>query len=569
MNINGIKTIIDNAESINASDIELSPNNFYNQKYVLTRIQSIIANKYMENYTTDSGYERYFDDKVKFPCRVAAANIDIDTSDIIVYNTNLKDRYRAVVLREMLREYMREKRFGILLNKTAEMLPQFGSVVWKKRDDTNEIELIPVYRLLFTPSVSNVYNSHKIQSSYIIEKHFLTVEELQAMTQKGWDKDAVNEIIGRLRRDFIAGQVTTGRTHTTVCVYELHCEIPDNWADTNDDAGFTEDGTWSKYRIYAVCDAQIGNYGLYCNKEKEFPYRKLDYHTMFNRALGLGIIEENFDNQARANENCNLIAESKRFGNKRVYTTSDRKLDGNTINDIEDNAIVYSENGLTKIDTTTPDTGILQYENSLIDSAVRTNSNSLESVTGEQPKTNTPYKSLIKENEVGSKQFLKIKQDFGLFIKEVIEDWVMPELINKYKNKKDKIIKILDERAIKDLQEMEINKKCNEVIGNAQLKGFTFSQEEINQAKAIVAQQTKPKELEVLITEDIFDMKYGIDINITNESRIDLLDQKNAMLVTLSQQMASGNGNEAIQQTEISLIKSMADDMGLTDLTII
>lgn len=564
MNIAGIKLIIDNAESINESDIELSPNNLYNQKETLNRIQSVLANKYENNKLMDSGARKKFFDICKFPCRVASANIDINTADINIYNTNLKDRYRAVVLREMLKEYMREKRFGILLNKTAEMLPQFGSVVWKKRDDNNEIELIPIYRLLLTPSVSNIYNSHKIQSSYIIEKHFLTVEELQNMATRGWNKESINEIIGRLRQKFLAGEHIT-----TVCVYELHCEIPDSWITSDEDVGFTEKGQWSKYRIYAVCDTEIGYFGLFANKEDEFPYRKLDYHTVFNRALGLGIVEELFDLQERKNELANEKADTERQGNKRYYITSDKTLDGNSINDMENDSIIFSRDGISRIDTSTPDTGIYQLETSLLENSARTISNSLEAITGEQMKTNTPAKSYFKANEVGSKQFIKIKEDFGLFIKEVVNDWIMPELIKKYKKNKNTIIKILDERAIADLCEMEINEKCKKVIAEAQLQGFVFSQEQINQAKAIIAQQTKPKELEVMITDDIYNMEYGIDINITNESRIDLLDQKNAMLTTLSQLMASGNGNETIQQSVITLIKAMNDEMGLTGLTIV
>lgn len=559
MNIEGIKVIVDNAEAINNSEIELSPNNFFNYKRTLDRIQSVLAEKYTENYTLDSGADRQFFDITKRACRLASANIDIDTRDIFIYNRNPKDKYRAVVLREILNEYLKETRFDILLNKTSDMLPQFGSVVWKKRDDTHEIELIPMYRLLISPSVSNVYNSHKIQSNYVIEKHFLTIDEFQNMSRKGWNRDAINEVIGRMRRLFLAGN-----QRNTICVYELHCEIPDNWTKNSGD--YTEEDKWSKYRVYAVIDPELGNYGLFSNREDDFPYRKLDYHTIFNRALGYGITEIMFEEQARWNEVRNEKAESERLGNKRLYGTSDRTLEGNSINDLEDGSIIYSNSGIVRIDTGTPDVGIYGTELNLIQSSAKNNTNSMESVSGEQMKTNTPYKSMKLSNELANKWFNKIKQDYGIFIKEVLLDWVMPELIKKYKGKKgeDAVIDILSEDAVLDLTEMELDKKVNKVISKLRLEGKIITQQQVEQAKALVIQTIRPEQLQVAIQDDIFNIDYSLDITITNENRVDLLEQKNNTLVALTQQLTAGMANENIQKNINSLLNSIMDDYGVS-----
>lgn len=559
MNIAGIKKIIDNAESIAKSDIELSTNNYFNYKGLLDHIQSTLSEKFLGDYELDSGAERRFFDITKRACRLASANIDIDTRDIYVYNRNPKDKYRAVVLRELLNQYLKEIRFDILLNKTDDLLPEFGSIIWKKREDTHDIELIPIYRLLISPSVSNIYNSHKIQSNYVIEKHFLTIEELQNMVKNGWNKKSVDEIISTLRKMFLVGKQIT-----TICVYELHCEIPVDWTtDKNDD--YSTDGEWKKYRIYAVCDEEIGNYGLYCNEEKEFPYLKLDYHTIPNRAVGQGIVETMFPLQETYNEKKNTKLESERLG-IRAYTTNDRTLEGNSINDLEDGDILYSKSGITRIDTNTPDTGIYQYELSNIEALARQNTNSLEAVSGEQMKTNTPYKSMKLEVELASKWFNRIKQDYGIFIKEVLLDWVLPELIKKYKGKKgqEAIIDILSEDAITDLCEMEVNKVLNKKIAELQLEGNILSQEQIEIIRQELIQNNKPEQYQVAISDDIFNIDYSLDITITGENRVDLLEQKNNTLVALTQQLTAGRADEKIQKNINSLLNSIMDDYGVS-----
>lgn len=545
-----LKSIITNAETNNSGEVEITQNYTFNQEDTINLITLYTASKFqtgdIDPYTKQ---KKYFFNIVNSACMNVTKNIDIDTKNINIKAKKLKDRDRAMVFNQMLKKYFKEDGFGTLLNKSAESLPKYGSIIWKW--ENNGLKLLNINNCLFEPGVNCVDNDYHIRSSYFIEKHYVQPDELKKMTIKGWKKDAVEKVLNAFKLAKI-----NNKKVGDILVYELHQNLPDSWLADKEVP--IENDTWNFYRIYMVTETSglDVNEVLYYNIEKEMPYSMMSYRIIEGRSLGLGVVEELFDAQMRMNEMKNQKASAMLLGAKTIFTTADDTIEKNVVKQMLNGDIIKARSGLVPVQTDTKNLGAYQQEEASWMDNARALSNRLESLTGENMPTNTPYKSLQRLNLEGSKFFDFVRENFGLFIKYNLEKFVLPQAKKAFK--KWEIFDLFDLDVIAQIYENRINKEIEKAYYDTIDKyGVVPTADDIAIAKKAWMER-KPTQLTINIDDELLTFDYTLDIDITGESIVDNLDNKINLIQSLSQNA------QALQDPNIkNLYDSAAEDMGV------
>ncbi len=256
-------------------------------------------------------------------------------------------------------------------------------------------------------------------------------------------------------------------------VYEQYSEY------SNEELGLPGDG-YSKgvqFILYGTYideqrNEQVFSKVLYSKSVKKFPYKKLDYLRIEGRALGLGIVEINFDAQYRWNEMENQKAVSMKIGSKHILQTLDDTVEDNIMSDMLDGDIIKVRQLITPIALEERNLGAYSQEEQKIQDSIRSNSNSFEVMTGESMPSGTPFRlgSLLNQN--AGKLFEFIRENYGLFLEEVITEWVLPEF-EKIVNK-EHIFELFDTETIELIVERDANRRINEAIKKYVIKTGTF-----------------------------------------------------------------------------------------------
>ncbi len=433
--------------------VTISKGNDFNLKDTIEKIELYRASKFMSGDRDSQSNKKFFFNILNPQCGNATKNIDIDRSNIRVVAENGDDYVKSMIYTAELKQWMKDSKFGTLLNKVSEFLPVYGSVILKKVG--NDVKFIPIKSLKFDPAVSSKEASYDIQSPYVIEEHHMQPDEIEKMSK--WDKEAVKEVTDFFREKQEANKITDA------LVYEFYAEFP------NEELGLSGKGYSKgvKYIAYGeyVDDkkkSQIFSRTLFAKKVDKFPYKKLDYFRIEGRALGLGVIEMGFDMQYRWNEMANQKAVSMKLSSKHLFQTRDDTVEDNIMSDLLDGDILKVRSEITPIATEERNLGAYSQEERNIMDVLRSNTNAFEVLTGESLPSGTPFRLGAMLNQNAGKLFEFIRENLGLFLEEVITEWVLPEF-EKMANV-EHIFELYDNDTIELIVERDVNRRLNEAI---------------------------------------------------------------------------------------------------------
>lgn len=524
---------------------------YFNQYETLNQITLYSFSKFKTGDTDSQGNHKFFFNVVNPICRNATKQIDIDTKDIRIVDTNGNNRIKSLIYDTYLKDWMKLQGTGLLLNRLSDNLPRYGSVVWKF--ENGEIKQIKLENLIFDPAVNSIENVFDIRSSYVIEKKYLQTFELEKMIDAGWDAEAINDVLDEFRK-----RRENGKVGGEILIYEMHIELPN--------AYFTEGATgYSYYRIFIAGNDKKKDFSLskerilFYNKENKMPYKKVDYVTIDGRALGLGEVESQFDTQIRMNVMKNEKASSMLLGSKTIFTTADDTIERNIIQQTLNGDIMKVKSGLVPVVTDTRNLSAYAQEESSWMAQSRQISNNFESITGEQMATNTPWKSYNKMNQEGAKFFSGVKENMALFIRECFKEWLIPKFEKYIKANSGQLFEIIDPDLITIIQNKLIEDKIGDYLSDTVFNtGFFPSTQDIdNMRNSLKAKQGRS--VTVKIEEDLANFDKDIDIDITGEAIRDNLDNKMLLVQMLSQNA------QALQDPVVKrLVDSAMEDMGLS-----
>lgn len=537
----------------------------FNQYNTLKTIHYYLNSKFEGGMVDENGNEKFFHNMINHRNAHATKNIDIDTKDVQVSTDMERGYWLSWIVRSDLQEWMKNKKFGLLLNQLAEDLPRFGSVVWKKTMDENG-DVVAVNVDLRDLIVDQAASSLK-DSQLIVERILMTPQAMQKKVELGvWDKEQVEKAIksagGNSKKEGYLQQTSTSSagvysatdTIPLIDVYETWGWFPETKLPKNllEELG-VDPGKADplKYHMVMVCCAGL-DYGssqaVLCAQlvdEEDFPYLEFHMRRLPGRWLGLGNTELLIPLQIRMNELVNRVFQGLRVGTLHIWQTRGQLYLKNLFNDAQEGDILETTHEITPVSTELRAFQQYQVEVNFIEALADKICNTPEIVTGESMPAATPFRLGAQLGVSANKFFDFVKENCGLVLSDMFKNWILPA-IEEQLNAEHITEMMGSVEELKAFDEAFRKSVLYDQIAKYVLKtGYLPNRDEFETAERELADQLKSGERKLKVEKDtIGDLsQYRIKFTVTDESV-----NKAAMQETLGNVLQIITSNPAILQ---------------------
>lgn len=432
------------------NQIEIVPGFTFNQYDTIKKIHKYYNGHYNDgDYETINGITRkkVFWTIGKRRATIASKQIDIDTKDFLLISKNQETEWNVTLLEKELKAYLQKEKIGKVLNQVADELPVYGSVVLRKTKD-NSAELIDLRYFFCEQSAENLKKSR-----YKIIKHLMTPEDMREMT--AWDniKEAIEQFAITSSSSYESnGQLNIQHTTPQVEVYERFAEVPRSYLENNgallgegsladDDYVYTRficAGVDNSIQGQATEQNPAGSYhapGLILFKEElkkeDDPFKEVHYRKTKGRWLGLGVIEDTFEDQRMVNKVKDQEDKAGELAALILLQTADDMFAKNVLTDVDNGEILKSKSGINRIDNTNKSLAEMQKIADSYETHADRETFSADMLGGEQAPASATLGAVKAQLNTSASVYDYKKENFGLFLQEFIEDLVFPDLQKK------------------------------------------------------------------------------------------------------------------------------------------
>jgi hypothetical protein len=508
-------TAVDTIRKNYDTSISIVPGLSFRQKDIIRLTEFYSNSKYLNGQYDELGREKPFYQILNAICDVEDAAKDIDTKDIAVTSDDGNHYTQSQILAKDIYEWMKETNFAKTLNDMKRTHTRYGSLLVKKVRKDGQLRIdIPEWKNVITDQVDILNNP-------IIEIHYLTPSQLLEMTE--WKNTQE-----------LAEKALKSGYNTRIPVYEIRGKFPlAYYKEMVGEKVSEKDKRKFTYQLYYLAgepiekqesEAAEGKYTyLYCENDTEEVYKYLARKKKAGRAFGVGVFEEGEQAQIWTNDTVLKQHRAMELTTKAISQSASRKLKGrNLLNETDDGVILEIEDGKPINPVNLVPSGGLQQFNNLINQWY----DQLQKVTsaypaqrGETPPSGTPFRlQAILLNQTSS-VFNDLREDLGIFITEIFQDWILPELMQKL-NKKHILAHDFSPEELKEIDknfaQFNANQKAKEML----LSGKIVTQEEYDALVEGFSQQVKlTKNKRFLdIPKDYYkNVKAKITVNVTGE----------------------------------------------------
>lgn len=464
-----------------------------------------------------------------FRSDVASKMIDIDTKDFIFIPEEKDFKWTAYFIQKEFEQWAKDEYFGELINEFVEMFPKYGTIVSKRVGD--DIQRISIKNLI------NPQNCKSLKTAkYVIEKHDeMDLEDMKCYPD--WDVSNV---------DLKFGETTT--------VYERYGQVPLAYFNQMKGIGGKVDPN-ETIECQIICTLaekkeQNGYTGSIlfiekCDREDR-PYEECHWKKQDGRWLGIGEVENQFENQIARNTIANLRRRALLWSSKKIFQSPDDTVAKNLIRDVKDGQVlrIMPNGNITQVDMASRQIGEFTSAETVWEDNSNQKSFTYEVATGESMSSGTPFRlGVVLSNAVNSHFQLK-KEKLGLFLKKVVFEQIF-EIFKKQSRKEHKFLVFAGEDGMQDLQ-----KTVAEISYSNRLFDWAMSEEsmiDFESEKLKIEEEVKNKDIiEVLIDDKTYDdAKVKLKLNITGED-IDVTTRITT-LTTLYQSLLQAGDSRAEQ----------------------
>lgn len=475
----------------------------YNQADTVNLIEYVGASKFEKGEKDTEGQDKIYLNSSVFRADVASKQIDIDLKNMLFVPDDSADESTTILARKMFKRWAKDKRFSEDLNELVERYPFWGSLAVKKRG--KDYDIVPINTLRNQQDAKDLNTA-----TYVIIEHNMPVWEALAMPN--WDLSGLEY-----------------KWDDVITVYERYGRVPLTFFDKNADKTESVD-TMS----IIVCDHhKKDNSGLlFIEQIKKRPFEEAHWKKRDGRWLGVGEIENNFENQKARNFVFNLRTRSALWSSKNIFQSTDETVAKNLVKEVRDGDTLYIQpNGnITPVNTQTKGLG----DYNAMDDTVEKNSDqksfTYEVATGEALPSGTPFRlGAVLSNSVNNHFSLK-REKLEFLIRNILNEFILPQFEKDFD--KEEFMNLADgSEGFDELIESVMASKVNKFIRKTVLKELRVpSQDEIDMYKKLILKQKGHK---ILLDKPLKDIKYKMDIVITGEN-IDI-DKKMTTYGTLYQ----------------------------------
>lgn len=511
---------------------------FYsNSKYL-----GSLGNKY------PNGRDKPFYNIVNLLVDTAVVATDIDTKDLVGSAEDPNDYDKSFLYNHEIRKWMIDSNFALTLNQMGETRARYGGFLLKKYTNDDGILCLEV------PEWKNLcVDPSNILGGVILEKHYFSPSELRK-------KDGVWKNIGEALKLYSKkGYVSED---CKIEIWEVHAEFSDSFL--SDDADFNEaDGYSRQVHYYAV----NGNKSihLYWAKDEEFPYKYLSWKTVAGRGLGRGVVEEAEESQVWTNDSIQKEHAAMELVSKIILKSNAKGIGANVATDY-DNGSIISLGVNEDINTVNllPGNIMAEFQN-IVDkwfSQIERTTSSYDAVRGETPPSGQPYRLQALVTQAGSSQFDYRREEWGIFLNEVFNDWIFPYISSKI-NKKHILASDFSPEELQRLDEQYARYEANQEAFKRIFNGDIVTKEQYlswqDQFNQLVGTTSKRRFLD--IPDGYYkDIKYKLTLNITGEqkNKMAALETLSSLLQSLIPLLNSGIVSPTDVQTIINKIMELS-----------
>lgn len=453
--------------------------------------------------TTKQGVkERYFYNIVHTPVWVAARLIDIDTKDLKMIAVGDQNQLPVLFFEKELKVWLREQPIAKLLNDISLECPRTGHTVIKKIDQ--ELFLLDNDKFICDPRVDKFQNS-----DFIVEVNPMTPSQLKREgKEKGWDKTAINDAIATNQRV----DMTTGEAFiNTYDYYDLREDKNNHTIVT----GVDFVGAKNK-----KVSPQILSKDTISNVDLEKRYKEWKWENVKGRHRGRGWVELLFEAQIATNDHTNLHRRALQWTSKRLFWTADTNINKNDLNNVDNGYLFQTKDGINPVANEERNLSAYQFEDEKWKSSTDRQTFTHEAIRGEQAASGTPLGAIQLQAQMSAGFYEKKREDFGLLIKEILTDWVIPSF-SKESSAKHVFNLMQDDGDFDKFSKLQFNNVVNETVFDTLVRNRRApTGQEIEFIKAIAqADFKKQKNLKLEIPKGYYkDLAYKMDFVITGEN---------------------------------------------------
>lgn len=397
-----------------------------NQFKVIKMCEYYSDSKYLGTYlgnkkqVGDAFIEVPFYNVVNYRVSLAATATDMDIKDFQIKSDNPKHQVAAMLLNKEAYEWMKESGFAKTLNDMGHTRPKYGGYLIKKTETKDDLD-ISVVRW-----TNVVTDQNNILGGPIIERHDMSPV---AIKKKDGAWDDVDDV---LRAHL---KVKKQDRPSTIDVYEITGEFPlAVFKDAKELESSEEDEYTFSLQRYFVAELAGKNYLL---SAMELDGEMTDYYEYLSwedngYGLGRGIIEDSEEAQVWTNDAVINEYIAMTLAGRVGIKTDSKKVGGNVL--AHDHGKVYELEPGSEIGAFSLAPAALGHYTNLIEkwkSQATDTAFSHSALTGEQQPSGTPYAQTAFLNQVASKPYDQKREDWGIHLTKVFENWVIPFLIKK------------------------------------------------------------------------------------------------------------------------------------------
>lgn len=527
----------------------------FDQSATLKRICLYQNAQFLDGSKDEFGEKVFFD--ITTPAvRNAAKNIDLDTKDIQFRAINGKSNYfRSWLYRRQAKVWMRKHKIARKLNSIPEEVTGVGSVVVKRVKGPQVFEFVDL------TNTANDASAKCLKDGGVAERHYYTPGELRRIGgESGWDMDAVEQAISDFlvhkQENFVGEQRLKARERGNahyICVHEYN-----GYAEKGHVTGNEDDAEMILGSFIVVLPHDVGSkkkggrsqdpkLGLTLYKteisDDEWMYKELHFRKVKKRWLGRGLYEECFPMQETENTRSNWMLLAMRLSQIIVFQTRESTVLQNILTDVANGSILKFAKGqgdvLSRLDTQVKDNASNNLMGNQVNRVMQGLTNAYEVTTGGNLPSGTPFSLGQLMNQNANKLFDFIREDFGLFLEEIFNDWVLPELEKSLSE--ESILEIVDQEELEYIREHYTTWKVWDSIKGAVMSNHKLTRDKVQIIDKFVRSQIEKLESIFLkIPKSFLSFEKRVECVVTDEH------ESPAMMQTLSTVLQMVSQNPAI-----------------------
>lgn len=466
-----------------------------------------------------------------------------DFKDILLFVDNPNETHLSLIAKKYHNKWAKGKNIDTFIDRLVESYVDFGGAL-VKRGKNSTPEVVPLASIAFVDQTD-------ILSGPICLKHAYSIDKLKEMEGK-WKN--IDELITLSRQEKQTTQNGEPKAQTPgkyIELYELDGTFPVSWLKQANDEDYSQEDTERYSRQFYVVAFYRGSKGdkqgivLYAGKGKEDKYKFISRDEIYNRALGLGGIEELTEAQVWTTYAMIALKAKLDAMKKTIHVTNDGKIAANNnLENIENQQILKLEDGKTFQTLQVNNGDLAPFQNAVKEWEIHAQQvgGANESLQGISPTSGTPFKlqELVVREGMGIHEYRRGK--IATFVEEIYREWILPQFKEDL-SKKQQFSETLELDELKFVAERMVNCEINDYIKdkilNANLENLipTFTElqpENIEATKEKIRQEllNKGNKWFFDIAEDeMSELPIEIEINIAGKQKN--LDKLTDSLVNL------------------------------------